>query len=657
MEANIPLKRGRGKLRRYWEHQDFLYWVGLIALLMVSFWLRLNRLASYRWGYDEGIFLMFARFIAAGYQPYSEVFVSYLPPFPYIIALVWKVFGSVTAVRLTIVVFALIELVVLSLIARHLVGRLAGLVSPLLLSFHPEFFQLSRAVMADVPATSLAIVAIGFAWWYSESGHRRWLVVSVLSLVLSLMVKPVVAFAFPLCFLLIAWRHAVLLKGLTPAQRRCAIRRTVEDGLLAVVVFVAPIILILLVFDAKAMSEQAIKYNFAGQVTFVRGVSETSFIADFLNRLRIMGEHLWAEWGLVFLALFGLITIVMRDLRRGWPVLAWFLLTVVSLLFDVRLSGHHWVILLPPLALAAAVGTGYFWRSIWMRGGKGNGRLIWQMGGTFALILFLGYVPAQLTRLRGEEPLVVEGRQEMIEFIRQVTFEDDCVITDDPLVAFQADRLTPPELSETSEDRITSGYLTVEELIAITERHDCPVVVFTKKARFRELLPDYFPWVRTHYLAHRGYPHDELFYIKRSVQTSRSEPIARLGDQILLWDYQFNPKDWKAGRRVPLRLFWETFEPVKDDYKVFVQLRNDQNQVVAQADHLPFNGLLPTSAWPPGDILVENFWLDLPMDLPAGDYMLVTGLYCPDTGERLPVANDISGESAVVLGSVNVESP
>lgn len=292
-----------------------------------------------------------------------------------------------------------------------------------------------------------------------------------------------------------------------------------------------------------------------------------------------------------------------------------------------------------------------------MRGGKGYGQLIWQMGGALALILFLGYVPAQLTGLRGEEPLVVEGRQEMIEFIRQVTFEDDCVITDDPLVAFQADRLTPPELSEPSEDRITSGYLTVEELITVTERRDCPVVVFTKKARFRELLPDYFPWVQTHYLAHRGYPHDELFYIKRGIQTSRSDPIARLGDQILLWDYQFNPKDWKAGRRVSLRLFWETFEPVKDDYKVFVHLRNDQNQAVAQADHLPFNGLLPTSAWPPGDILEENFWLDLPTDLPAGDYMLVTGLYRPDTGERLPVANDISGESAVVLGSVNVESP
>jgi 4-amino-4-deoxy-L-arabinose transferase-like glycosyltransferase len=187
MKADIPLRQSREMLERLWKRKDFLYWIGLIALLMASFWLRLERLDSYRLTYDEGIFLMFARFIAAGYQPYSEVFVSYLPPFPFMLALAWRVFGSVTAVRLTIVALALVSLVALGLIARHLAGRLAGLASVLFLSFQPEFFRQSRTIIADVPATSFATIAIGFAWWYSESGHRRWLVVSILALVLSLM--------------------------------------------------------------------------------------------------------------------------------------------------------------------------------------------------------------------------------------------------------------------------------------------------------------------------------------------------------------------------------------------------------------------------------------------------------------------------------------
>ncbi len=638
------------------EHRDYFFWVGLAALLLMSFWLRLERLDSYRWDYDEGIFLMFARFIVAGYRPYSEVLISYLPPFPLIIALAWKVFGSVTAIRLTLVMFTLAGLLVLSLIARHLAGRLAALASVLLLSFQPEFFRWSRAIIADVPATSFAIIAIGFAWWYSESGHRRWLVMSILALAISLMIKALVAFALPLCFLIIAWRHVKMLsRDLTSIERRRTIRRMAKDGLLAVAVFILPFILMLLVFDAKAMNEQAIRLNIFGQVTLMRGVSETNFMTGTLSRLRTMGGYFWMEWGLVPLALFGFATIIVRDPKREWLVIVWLLLAAGSLLFDARLNKHHWVIVTPPLALMGAIGTGYFWRSLWIRRGDGRGQLIWQLGGALALVLYVGYVPAQLAGLSGEEIPIIEGRQEMIEFIRQVTFEDDCVITDDPIVAFQADRLTPPELTEPAADRIDSGYLTVEDVIAATETHDCPVVVFTKKDRFRELLPDYFPWVRTHYLAHRGYPHDELFYIKRGVHPPRPDPVARLGDQIFLWDAQINLGKWKAGQGVPLRFFWEASESITEEYKVFVHLRDDQNRPVAQADHLPFNGLLPTHVWPPGDTLAENFWMELPAELPADDYVLMVGLYRPQTGERLPVARDTSGENAVILGSVNVE--
>ena len=48
--------------------------------------------------------------------------------------------------------------------------------------------------------------------------------------------------------------------------------------------------------------------------------------------------------------------------------------------------------------------------------------------------------------------------------------------------------------------------------------------------------------------------------------------------------------------------------------------------------------------------------LDLPEDLPAGDYRLLAGVYLWPSLERLPVLADVStGESdAVALGSVRV---
>jgi MFS family permease len=544
----------------------------------------------------------------------------------------------------------------LSLIARHLAGRLAGLASLLLLSFHPEFFRWSRAIMADVPATSLATVAIGFGWWYSRSGRRRWLIVSILCLALGLMIKQVTIFALPLVLLLIAWRYVrEPAQPSAPIDRQQAIRRIVSDGLLAAALLILPAVLAALIFDVKAIIAQ--DFNFIGALTSRCGTPNTDFVADALYRSKVIGGYLWMSWGWVSLALFGLVTIIVFDLKRGWPVLVWLLLPVGLLLFDPGVNSHHLVILLPPLALATSVGVGYLWRFVWTHRADNPGRLVWQIGGALSLILYLVYIPTQLAGLKGEEQPVIEGRQEMINFIRQATFEDDCIITDDPMVAFQADRLTPPELAETSNDRITCGYLTIDDLIAYTEAHDCPVVVFTKKNRFRELLPAYYPWVKTHYLIHRDYPHDELFYVKRSVHSPRSEPLAQLDNRILFWGFQTNLKQWQAGQRVPLRFFWEASEPIKDEYKVFVHLRNGQNQTVAQADHLPFDGALSTSSWQPGDVVAEDFWLDLPAELPAGNYGLVAGLYHPDTGERLPVTNDTSMENAIILGTIKVESP
>jgi hypothetical protein len=49
------------------------------------------------------------------------------------------------------------------------------------------------------------------------------------------------------------------------------------------------------------------------------------------------------------------------------------------------------------------------------------------------------------------------------------------------------------------------------------------------------------------------------------------------------------------------------------------------------------NGLYPTSAWQPGEIVVDEFELPLPDVLAAGEYSLVTGMYDLATGQRLPV--------------------
>ena len=65
--------------------------------------------------------------------------------------------------------------------------------------------------------------------------------------------------------------------------------------------------------------------------------------------------------------------------------------------------------------------------------------------------------------------------------------------------------------------------------------------------------------------------------------------------------------------------------------------------------------IYPTTLWPPGETIRESSELYLPPDLPSGDYELWTGLYLLETGQRLPLHNDSSGENAVRLGVLEVE--
>lgn len=105
-----------------------------------------------------------------------------------------------------------------------------------------------------------------------------------------------------------------------------------------------------------------------------------------------------------------------------------------------------------------------------------------------------------------------------------------------------------------------------------------------------------------------------------------------------------------AGQTIRLTLYWQALAPIPDNYTVFVHLRPANGEGnLAQADHRPLGDLYPMTIWPVGEIIRETSELALPPDLPAGEYELWVGLYHLQTGERLPLQHDTSGENAVRL--------
>ena len=132
---------------------------------------------------------------------------------------------------------------------------------------------------------------------------------------------------------------------------------------------------------------------------------------------------------------------------------------------------------------------------------------------------------------------------------------------------------------------------------------------------------------------------------------------AILGDMVRLTGYTLEPDQPAPGQTVRLTLYWQALAPMPYDYTVFVHLRQPGGGNVAQADHRPLGQLYPTTLWPAGEIIRESSdRLSIPPDLLAGDYELWTGLYLLETGERLPVQNDASGENAVRLGMVRIRN-
>jgi hypothetical protein len=105
----------------------------------------------------------------------------------------------------------------------------------------------------------------------------------------------------------------------------------------------------------------------------------------------------------------------------------------------------------------------------------------------------------------------------------------------------------------------------------------------------------------------------------------------------------------QQGSVLPITLHWETRQPVTEDYHVFVHLVDAQGNLAAQSDSQPALWTRPTSSWTPGERIEDRHALLLPADLPPGVYTLITGLYLPESGERLQTS---SGESSVVLGDV-----
>ncbi|NJO00068.1 MAG: hypothetical protein HC875_41125 [Anaerolineales bacterium] len=108
------------------------------------------------------------------------------------------------------------------------------------------------------------------------------------------------------------------------------------------------------------------------------------------------------------------------------------------------------------------------------------------------------------------------------------------------------------------------------------------------------------------------------------------------GQQIALTGYQFEPTADYLGVTVA----WQGQTVERPDYTVFVQiLAADTGERVAGVDTPPLKGEWPTSRWVKDEVVTDEYLVAIPPGFPPGHYLVIVGLYQPETGQRLTLAD------------------
>ena len=624
------------------------FWLALAVVLAYAVW--------YNWAFadmvdlsvDETTHLMWLRLIQAGYEPYSEIYITYPPVFPLFLTLSWSLWPSLAGLCWASFGYALLTAVAVALLTRHLSTALAGLVAAFVIA---ESFG-SCSILSEKMSMSGAVFAVWLAMVYRDSGRRWLLPLSALALVISQLTKIQAPF-IPGIIAFILIQAALPSNGLALNWRNFRWRQFVVDGLIWGGALLIGVAAFYLLYDLQALYDQTLGQHFAAREAFM---DDANYWASSLSRLNeFVQDNLW----LLPLALVGFIQMFIHKTKDRYTLLLWFALAAIMLLLHRPLRNKHFIVFEPLLATWAGVAVAYGWLAI-----KQFKTTSWLTRGLAAVtgLLLIGYLLPTLTVLsggwRGESPLLAGGpppnKEQELNFIDTVTIPGDCLLTDNMRLAYFSGRLVPPELAEISSNRFRSGHLTLGDLVVAGSENDCQIVA--TDSRIARFTPDFNKWAEINYLGRFRYDENAMLYVAKMKTTPNPDHPQenQLGESIRFLGYTIQPNQPVAGQRLTLISFWNAVAPIDTDYTIFTQLRDANNNTVVGADHQPYEGAVPTGAWRIGAVIRDVVHLDLPADLPPGDYTLAVGMYRLDTLERLPLVDDTSGENAILLSPITI---
>jgi hypothetical protein len=501
--------------------------------------------------------------------------------------------------------------------------------------------------MSDLPALSFAAAGLAAAFAYQREKQLLWAGIAGAAYVAALLIHPLFIYLAPL-YLAVPFVPR-------PSGRDEVPHASQPRRFLAVFVAVGLglTILVLAGVDRRAFFTWVLGQNLETASTVRPKTLSTNW--------RLLVQYLQHRPALVILAGLGAVALWRKPAHRIGLALAtgWLLLTLAVLLFWSPIWLHYLLLIAVPLIVVAGGGVGSLadWFSSLEHPKRKGATFGFILGFLMVLSLFwfsLGAWREDAPHLN-EDPVWSQEQRMARAFLRGASDPQDYIVTDDPLLAFAADRLVPPTLTEASYRQIHLGYLTSGDLVASSIRHESPVVLFAT-GRLEE-LPSFERWVsavspgeRQDFGPLRAYklPHSNREW---------TSVDAVLGGSIGLEGYALSSETIAPGDSLSVTLHWRANDRIDGDYHVFVHLVDREGRMVAQHDGPALLGAYPTSQWAEGLLLPDPHLLEIPQDLPPEDYTMTVGMYRWPSLERLPALKK-RGErwphDVVVLGDVRI---
>ncbi len=485
--------------------------VSLVALLFlgIALWMRLRDLGLPfdRDGYDEGVYWQSLRAMGSGYHLYQNIFYSQPPFFLLSIFPTYMLFGqTLWSARLGIALVSLLGFVGAFLLGTALSGRIGGLAALLLLLIDPLYLQQSQTLQAEAPFVAFALLAVGAAylWWKYPDGvlGMGYAALAGTALSLSILCKLFgVATLVPVClpFLAHIWR---------------IIRREPQTRLIASRSLLVGTAFFLLVSAALILPfVSSLHQMILGVITFHTAAGVTYRSTQAGNFLQL--EHELTSL-LALAALYGTIVALLRRDWRILPLLGWFVATAFLLWQQVPLFTHHFVALTPPLIALTVMGISPLTFE------KRIGSML-SIGATVVALFLLGlivifqggaiqsYYKSELQK--SQNISVTKWDVNVERDLQSVTRPNQLVVTDAQFLTARANRNTDPQLVDTSNVRVDTGYLTAQQLITEASQPNVHAVLFyTGRLLRMKQVGVFYAWLMQHYHRVRNYyPGKELW--------------------------------------------------------------------------------------------------------------------------------------------------